>query len=46
METTSGSTQAVAQGMIEARVTTDASQGWYVPARTVDSYFNVFVTTS
>lgn len=45
VETTSGSTQSIAQGMIEARNTGNAAYGWYMPARTVDSYFNVFVKT-
>lgn len=47
IETTSGSSQSIAQGMLEAVVNgTGYSQGWYMPARTVDSYFNVFVKTS
>ena len=47
VETTSGSAQSIAQGMLLATVDgTNSSQGWYMPARTVDSYFDVFVRTS
>lgn len=45
VETTSGASQSIAQGMVLARETSDAAYGWYMPARTVDSYFNVFVKT-
>jgi hypothetical protein len=47
VETTSGSSSSIAQGMLEAVLNgTGNSKGWYMPARTVDSYFNVFVKTS
>jgi len=32
--------------MIEANVIGAEWRGWYMPARTVDSYFNIFVKTS
>ncbi len=41
---TSGGVTAL--GMIEARVTGADYYGWYMPARTVNSYFGVFVKTS
>jgi len=46
VETTSGSSATIAQGMIEATVVGSEWRGWYMPARTVDSYFNIFVKTS
>ncbi len=46
VETTSGPNLASAQGMIEAQAGAPYSSGWYMPARTVDSYFNVYVKTN
>ncbi len=46
VETTSGSSLATAQGMIEATAGGNNSAGWYMPTRTVDAYFNVYVKTS
>lgn len=46
VETTSGSSATIAQGMIEANLIGAEWRGWYMPARTVDSYFNIFVKTS
>gem|GEM_PF-1757952 len=46
VETTSGSASAIAQGMLVAHVDGDFTSGWYLPARAVDSYFNVFVKTA
>lgn len=37
---------AIARGMVEARIVGFDDTGFYMPARTVDSYFNVFVRTS
>lgn len=46
VEATSGSSSTIAVGMVEARLTSDASRGWYMPARTVDSVFGLTVKTS
>lgn len=45
VEATSGSSATKAVGMIEARVTSDPADGWYMPARTVDNYFNLTIKT-
>lgn len=45
VEATSGSTSATAFGMIEARNTSDASYGWYMPTRTLISYWGITVLT-
>lgn len=43
---TIGSTGVTAVGMVEARVTNSDSQGWYMPARTVQSYFGITIKTA
>ncbi len=42
---TIGSNGVVARGMIEAKVSSGNSKGWYMPARTVQSYFSISVKT-